>query len=687
MEPPRSERVALSRELSEFLVELSIALHRHSMYPTGHPSLEPALDGVVRRAERLLQDRPSIALGVARRQLIIEGVATDPNQPVLRRLAEGLHRHHIGAVSILRGVQPHEVGEALRVLATEAESGSPLGFKRDGQVTSWPHVKLHPLMFDGLTIVDDASRPGEAIEGQKRSRDAELWVGLARAAMATEDVGADVATEPSVVAKAIDEHPRAEAYDQVIVGYLLQIARELSTASGDTADDLRRRSSQLIASLRPDTLRRLVNLGGDRAQRAQFVLEASHGMAVDAVIEIVKAAGEASGQSISHGLVRMLSKLAMHAEMGTELARPRADVELREQVGRLLQDWRLEDPNPETYGRVLQHLATKSQAEPAPMSLVVAEDPDPLRLVQMSLESGAFGPLADKALDEIMLSGRVGAVLELLGSRPEAATELADAFLARLTRPEMLKAMLDGDQVDLAGLDSLLPRLSIGSFGPLLDALGSSPNRAVRRRLLDRLSQIDADIGPLVVVRLKDERWFVQRNMLVLLERSGRLPEGFSPLPWTTHPDARVRCEAVRLQLRLPHERELGVVSALNDVDSRVVHLGLTAVQHDCPPQLRGRLIELAVTPDSGDEIRYLAVSALRRIRDTSVLDALLQVAHGGRSLLGRPRLPPKTPALVAALRALAETWDDDPRAASILSLAARSPDPDLREAVSPSTS
>src|SRR3970282_1829079 len=104
MEPPKSQRVALSRDLSEFLVELSIALHRHSMYPSGHPSLDPAIDAVVRRAERLLQHRISIAIGVARRQLIIEGVTTDPNQPVLRRLAEGLHRHQIGVIKVTRCV-------------------------------------------------------------------------------------------------------------------------------------------------------------------------------------------------------------------------------------------------------------------------------------------------------------------------------------------------------------------------------------------------------------------------------------------------------------------------------------------------------------------------------------------------------------------------------------------------------
>ncbi len=35
----KAERVTLSRDLSEFLVELSIAVQKHAMYPGGHPSL------------------------------------------------------------------------------------------------------------------------------------------------------------------------------------------------------------------------------------------------------------------------------------------------------------------------------------------------------------------------------------------------------------------------------------------------------------------------------------------------------------------------------------------------------------------------------------------------------------------------------------------------------------------------
>ena len=99
-------------------------------------------------------------------------------------------------------------------------------------------------------------------------------------------------------------------------------------------------------------------MGGDMAQRRAFVLNATNGMAVDAVIEILKAAADASGQTISHGLIRMLSKLAAHAEFGHEQARPFADDALRDQVSSLLADWNLADPNPDAYGRMLQHLAT-----------------------------------------------------------------------------------------------------------------------------------------------------------------------------------------------------------------------------------------------------------------------------------------------------------------------------------------
>jgi hypothetical protein len=76
----------------------------------------------------------------------------------------------------------------------------------------------------------------------------------------------------------------------------------------------------------------------------------------------------------------------------------------------------------------------------------------------------------------------------------------------------------------------------------------------------------------------------------------------------------------------------------------------------------------------------------LARHRRDDVLDALLQLSAGRRSLLGRTRLLPKTPVLVAVIRALSTTWSSDPRASGVLAAAARSSDPELRQAVSAQT-
>ena len=65
------------------------------------------------------------------------------------------------------------------------------------------------------------------------------------------------------------------------------------------------------------------------------------------------------------------------------------------------------------------------------------------------------------------------------------------------------------------------------AYDPLLEALGSSPNRIVRRRLLDLLGRTPVDISPMIIARLTDERYYVQQDMLTLLARSRNVPQSF----------------------------------------------------------------------------------------------------------------------------------------------------------------
>jgi hypothetical protein len=687
---PPPKRAALSRDLSEFLIELSIALHKHAIYPEGHPSLAPAALHVAQRAEALLQNRGTLSLGVARDQLVIEGVATDPKHPVLGELAGRLHRHHLGAVTFYRGLEVGEVRDLLRTLAVEADrTGQPLGLGSAERLQAWPHARLHPLTYERLELVGDREPPPVDDEadldegGRQRLRGAQLWIGLARAALAGQ-LGEDDAppTRPAVIARAIDEHPRAEGYDQVIVGYLLQIAEELRTAGGESALELRRRTGRLIRELRPDTLRRLVAMGGDDAQRRKFALDATDGMAVDAVIEILKAAADASHQTISHSMVRMLNKLAAHADGGAPAARVMADTGLRDQVRRLLSGWELEDPNPTEYGAVLQRMsqAQPVAADPAQTAVVFAEAE---RLVRMSLELGTLGPIVQRAVDTLVDTGRLATLLDLLdaaGPGGDTGTT-ADVIRRQVATPEQVHGLLLVEPPDIELLDRVLAIAGTAAADELLDSLAATQSRTLRRILLERLARFGTSIAPQVLARLDDGRWFVVRNLLALMEEWPEYPVDFSAIPYAIHADSRVRRQALKLQLRLPAEREQAIAAALSDPEALVVSWGLRAVQGRIPPALVPLVARHAAAGAAAD-VRPLALRALGRCRDRMALTCLLEATDGGRTLLGRPRLPAKSRELLAALRALADGWAEEPEAAAVLARAARSEDPEVRAAV-----
>ncbi|HYK10755.1 MAG TPA: HEAT repeat domain-containing protein [Gemmatimonadales bacterium] len=644
--------------------------------------MQPAAAGVLRRLVQLLRERGTLSLGVARHQLIIEGVATDSKHPVLSELAGRLHRHHLGAVSFARGLEGGELEEALRLLSTEPGRGvEAIGLQPRDLIPHWDHLKLHAMTYDKLELLDEDGNPvGSKAE---RAKSAQLWIGLARAALAGGVSDDDAASElkAAVVAEAINAHERGAAYDQVIVGYLLQIAEELKTAGGREAMELRKRTSRMIAELRPETLRRLVDMGGDLSQRHKFVLDVTHGMAVDAVIEIVRAAASSSNQTISHSLVRMLSKLASHAERGSAAARPLADAALREQVEALLSDWQLEDPNPGAYGKALHEMSRAAPIFATASEAIFA--PEDERVVEMALEIDVTGPTVWAAVDRMVSGDQFSRLLELLEGAPAGGT--AKTIRVRIFNIDAVARLLTGPQPDFALIDRLVQVVGTAAAAPLLDALATADVRAVRRALLDRLSKMGERILPELLPRLNDQRWYVVRNLLGLLDDLPALPAGFSPATFRTHSDPRVRRQALKLELKHPAEREQALRAALTDPDPQTLHLALMATQIiDPPASTVPLLLQLARNESLPSEDRVLAIRALGRSGAPEALLVLVDLTDGGRTLLGRAKLPAKSPELIAALQALAAGWGTDDRATAVLARAAQSADADVRAATDP---
>src|SRR5205823_493348 len=293
--------------------------------------------------------------------------------------------------------------------------------------------------------------------------------------------------------------------------------------------------------------------GGDFTQRRKFVHDSTDGMAVDAVLEIVQAAAESSHQTISHSLVRMLSKLAAHAEGGAPQVRPQADAALRDQVRRLLEGWTLADPNPDAYGAALQRMARAAPDRAVTPEGEHATEPD--RIVAMALEVDAVNAHVLAAADRVVQAGRLDRLLDALAEVSESPGAAREVW-ARLATADVVRQLATQDPVDFKTLERLVPRVGVAAAAPLLDALAAAEARGVRRGLLAQLAKMGPEIAAIVVQRLEDARWYVTRNMLALLEELSPLPAGFSAAAYLGHPDARVRWQAVKVQVKLPDERD-----------------------------------------------------------------------------------------------------------------------------------
>ena len=670
----RSRAVStLPRELADFLVEFSIVLHKRSMYPPSHPHLADSADRFLRRMTLLLETHESVSLGVARHRLVIDNVTTDANNALLRDLAHRLHRHRIASVHLSRGATLGEIEDLLNALSSDPQRGDgPVG-KRLDRLGSWNHIQLRPVGYDRFELRDRGEDDGAASDDET-PRDS--WVELAQLALATESTGDKLDADPLVVAQAIGRKSGEVAYDRVVLGYLARVADEMSRRRGGAQDQLAIRISKLIGALNPETLRRLLEASADGAERRQFVLNASQILAADAVMEVVEAAANVSHQTISHSLLRLLHKLAHHAEAGVPAIRAEADGALRRNVARLIGDWELEDPNPSEYNVILEGMVRRASTEISLVNLQIGCDAEVL--IKMALELDCVGPPVYAALDTLLACRELVRIANDLDTGPQNQT--TQQLWHYVATPQRLELELSASPLDPEALRILVERIGTDAAGSLLDRLASASDRSTRAAIMKQLLAMGPAAGIAAMARLPNAPWFLQRNILVLLGRLGIWPDGFSPEEYAVDADPRIRREAIKIMLDSAAHRTAAIIQGLNDADDGILGLALSSVLDSCPPEAMSHLERIAGDPKRQAEARVLAIRAIARSGTRTALSLLRDLALPPRRWLRR-RLAPKSPELLAALAGMAVHWRQDPVAADVLTLAMQHSDPEIRAA------
>ena len=662
----------MPRDVAVFLPLLGIALHKCTTYPERHPLLGSAIEAVAGHLRVVLVNRPFMLLGVARNQLLVEGLATDPDNPVLRELAAKLHRHQLGAIKFTTGVSREELTEMLRTLSSDARV-KPVGTDLIEYDSRWENIRFFPPAYDRLELSDE-QRLGEQARAEGTA--SRLWIGLAAAVVAREGAP-ELHSDPRAIARALNERLRDPDQAKQVVNYLLGLSRELRLSAGNQADALKEKLAALLNHITPETLRELAAVGADLAQRRRLVMDAAMVLPAGATLTLLHAVSDASNRVLPQAMLRLLTKLAFQAEKGNQSVREEADLALREAVRQLVDKWSLDDPNPLPYSRVLERLSRHPTHGTAPQPEQTLEA---IRLVQMSLETDTVGDTVWAALEEVVREGQAGEVVRMVED-PNVAEDIQELFWTRLATPANMRVLLNNEPRDTDVVELLLERMGMSAAEPMLETLEVADSRTMRRRLLTRLGQLGPTIGPMLVERLPTSPWFVQRNLLALLGSLPEIPGEFNAAPYVDNDDPRVRREALKLMLRIPGARSDAILASLGDSDDANVRMGLTAALDGCPTSAVPRLMVLLNDRRNVAEIRSMAIRVLGTIRTPATRDWLVEHALTKQGWFRRRRLLPRSPELVAVLAALARGFRQDPSAQLVLRLASESNDPELRRA------
>jgi hypothetical protein len=666
----------VDRDLTAFLVQLSIALHKSAAYPPRHPLAVSAVDGALSALAERLRERPSLTLGIARTQILMDGVGTDAAHPVLRELAQRLYRRQVGGIEFSRGIEAGELSEFLIYVNARADDAAP-----DAPPPVWPHIRVAALAFDRLRLAGDVGR-AEAEDDQSQR----LWDDLARMVFAATPDHAQGLTDEALDAKALAGDAE---YARSVSRHLIALGEAARQGEGPEARAVRRELAELFANLSPETLHHLLQLGPDAGQRRMLAVDVARIMPVGAVVELVRAFAGASEQTISHSLLRIFSKLATHADAVGPDQPIEEDESLRDMVRELLEDWALQDPNPASYTAMLEGLARPVGAGGAVTAprvasgarLAVEVGPaEARRLVQIALEVDVYGAPVARAVETVIEAGAFAELLGLLVAAPEGEAA-AEMIWQRVATADMLRDVLATGEPDPTLVEPLVRRLGTAAAEPLLDMLAESELPAARRRLLAWLGGLGSQIGRSVMARLDSPHWYVQRNMLVLLGAMQRRPPEFTPRAFLGHPDALVRREALKMALRVPELRDEAISRGLGEADEQNLRMAIASALDGCPssalPFVQRQLTERNHPP----ELRALLIRAVGAIPAPAACEWLVNRCLTKRVLLPGMRLAPKSSDLVAAVTALAVRWAQHPRAAEVLRLAARSRDAELQAA------
>lgn len=642
------------------LSALATAWRSLASYPPGHPTRTQGLEGAHRRLLAFMAQSGPLNLGVEKEGLVYGQLKL--RAPNVAGLAKALHRRGAALIHFEEAVRPGELEALLGRLGDNRESGQPLAdeLRADG-VTG---ISVTSVDFDKLALA--------GLDPDREPRD--LWDAILRALLTGKQLAPDGL-----------EASEAESYSGAAIARLFQGAGGEAGGSGGADPELLARAvgahlerthgaardlavhqvAELLRAL-PQAVREKVLSAAlktlasedDAGAGLQAMLEA---LSPDEMLTALRRLSAAGGRLSLHALriVQTLAAAAGHARAErTPLGRLDTDA-LATQLSMVFKDEDIDRYNPEDHQALVEQAAAVDLASFA----YLPEETFPLdgrgdSITEIALEQRLLDTLLDLVARDggsnapydrlqalfgaSLAAGRLDEAIALVeachglgsdASLSEATRAAVHDFLVRLASSQHVMGMVGGMAQSRKGtaekLSQLIQSLGQAAARSLLGALTEEKDQSRRRRLFDLLVSLGPAIVPEARQLLSDSRWFVVRNMLVLL----RAVDDRSSLPQVRRAaqdaDLRVRLEAIKTLIAFDPEPPLDLLDkAIRDPDPKLAEVAVALTGQYGIAEAREPLLSVLLRWDPFGTRRSLRLKTLRALADIADPEVLPRLSR-----------------------------------------------------------
>lgn len=666
--------------------DLNIARRNWSAYPSGHPLIESAITKLLDSFSVLCKDGHVLQLGITRDGLLLEEEFVEKNNQICRNVASALFERGIGALIVLRPPSHLELLSLLEILALKREEV----FAKGGIETLWHEAGIASLEVRAIRYDRFSGTEEQQLTNEPEKEHGSLWqqfvLLLMQGEVGLSGTNANGDIRPEVLAASLNAYfarrmgvgsglsvntlRSATAIMKQALTFSGEVGGGFSdgnsvTGSGSVEGDwsdlalelpaMKADLAAFISALDPLLRRQILNGFCETAPADAAVTELFRSLGPGVLEETYASADQyAAAPQLLQGI---LKRLLPHLVNSLESSAP--DDEIREKMQTLLQEHHLEAYMPDGYMQGLLD-ALNSGSIKAIEPEIVAELLSTLtpqfidkRGSEIILQLVVADPTGQDAQDLIKsLADLCGHFLEL-GDYGQVLKILSQAADPRLPQPlrlvmrdafcrrEFLDEILSGltiwgkskyDQVSL-----LIQILGRAFIEPLLDRMAEEETMSLRRFMMDRVQSFGGAARPYIVQRLDDPRWYVVRNLLVMLRALE--PEHDVELlrPLLRHDNQKVRLEVLKSLMMVGDPiAQRQVLRDLESSDRETQLLAISMADRNSPSEMVRKLLQLV---NSGGysavecELKAAAVHALGEIGRPEALPELAKVL-AARSLL-----------------------------------------------------